>query len=184
MKKFWFLVRHFTSSSCEKNAYSSFVRTRFHEVKSTKPELSNLEVFKHLAKLYKSLPAKDLEELKSEAKDEESEIIKATRFAYRYGMPKSPPNSGLKIFIQEKLKNCKGIPLSQMRNDFKDTVKQWSSLPESKQLEYNKTAKDLKEDYEVKLKEWAMKNNLRYTKRASLLAHRFYKLNYPSIKKL
>ncbi|CAH8865663.1 unnamed protein product [Trichobilharzia szidati] len=177
MSKLLTIVRQFTSTSCQNNVYANFVRSKFHEVKSTKPELTNIEVLKQLSVLYKSLPAKELEKLKTETKEEQSEIVKATRFAYRNGMPKPPPNSGLKIFIREKLNNCKGTSLSKMRDDFKTTIKQWLSLPQSKQLEYNNMAKELRKNYEVSLKEWAVDNNLRYTKRVSLLANRFYKLN-------
>ncbi|KAH8873259.1 hypothetical protein KSF78_0007958 [Schistosoma japonicum] len=176
---FLVVARQLTSSSAHNNAYTSFIRSRFHEVKSAKPELSNFDVFKKLSKLYKSLPAEEVEKLKCEANERQSEIKKATRYAYRNGMPRSPPNSGLKVFMKQKLKDCKGTPVSQMKSDFKDTTKQWLSLPESKQLEYNNIAKDLKTDFEVKLKEWATENNLRYTKRISILAERFYKLNHP-----
>ncbi|TNN05258.1 hypothetical protein EWB00_009453 [Schistosoma japonicum] len=104
---FLVVARQLTSSSAHNNAYTSFIRSRFHEVKSAKPELSNFDVFKKLSKLYKSLPAEEVEKLKCEANERQSEIKKATRYAYRNGMPRSPPNSGLKVFMKQKLKDCK-----------------------------------------------------------------------------
>ncbi|CAH8544704.1 unnamed protein product [Schistosoma turkestanicum] len=181
VNNFFIILRHLSSTSTynTSNAYTSFIHSRFHEVKSAKPELSNLDVIKKLAKAYKSLPNEELERLKSEVKEHQSHLKKATKFAYLNGMPKSPPNSGFKVFIREQLKNSKGTPISQMQNEFKDTVKQWSSLPQSKQIEYNNIAKDLKHEYETKLKEWAIENKLGHTKRASILADRFYKTYYP-----
>ncbi|RTG83486.1 uncharacterized protein DC041_0002889, partial [Schistosoma bovis] len=183
---FFVILRQITSTSAHNNsnAFTNFIHSRYHEVKSAKPELSNYDVIRKLAQLYKSLPVEEVEKLKLEAKEHQSHVKKATKvifltFAYRNGMPKSPPNSGLKVFMREKLKDSKGTPVSQMRNDFKDTVKQWMSLPESDQLEYNNIAKDLKNDYETKLKEWATKNNIQYTKRISILADRFYRAYYP-----
>ncbi|CAH8596190.1 unnamed protein product [Schistosoma intercalatum] len=181
INNFFVILRQITSTSAHNNsnAFTNFIHSRYREVKSAKPELSNYDVIRKLAQLYKSLPVEEVEKLKLEAKEHQSHVKKATKFAYRNGMPKSPPNSGLKVFMREKLKDSKGTPVSQMRNDFKDTVKQWMSLPESDQLEYNNIAKDLKNDYETKLKEWATKNNIQYTKRISILADRFYRAYYP-----
>ncbi|CAH8630774.1 unnamed protein product [Schistosoma rodhaini] len=181
INNFFIILRQITSSSAHNNnnAFASFIHSRFHEFKSAKPELSNFDVIKKLAQLYKSLPVEEVEKLKSEAKEQQYYVKKATKFAYRNGMPKSPPNSGLKVFMKEKLKDSKGTPVSEMRSEFKDTIKQWMSLPESDQLEYNNMAKDLKNDYEAKLKEWATKNNIQYTKRISILADRFYRTYHP-----
>lgn len=81
---FFVILRQITSTSAHNNsnAFTNFIHSRYHEVKSAKPELSNYDVIRKLAQLYKSLPVEEVEKLKLEAKEHQSHVKKATKVIF------------------------------------------------------------------------------------------------------